>query len=185
MGRRLRNPRCARSTWFIKREDGWYKTPMDRSFNGSYGQKTRIPQSSELGKMGYCYHRKFFSRLPFLAGERGKCFRDSNLTGFWKLFWNTRLHFENCGKIHGMGLDLSVRGSTVPAAFNRGNRTKDQNCAWLSEIIEIVFYPKCTENSGMCYEVFVKCKLEKIWCMLEKHLELKSISQEKEWKSTS
>ena len=68
-----------------------------------------------------------FSRLPFLAGERGKCFRESNLTGFWKLFWNTRLRFENSGKIHGMGLDLSVRGSTVPAAFNRGNRTKDQN----------------------------------------------------------
>ena len=66
-----------------------------------------------------------------------------------------------------MGLDLSVRGSTVPAAFNRGNRTKDQNCAWLSEIIEIVFYPKCTENSGMCYEIFVKYKLENYDVCLE------------------
>ena len=73
-----------------------------------------------------------FSRLPFLAGERGKCFRDSNLTGFWKMFWNTHFRFENSGKIHGMGLNLSVRGSTVPAAFNRGNQTKDQKCAWLS-----------------------------------------------------
>ena len=105
--------------------------------------------------------RAKISRLPFLAEERGKCVRDSNLTGFWKLFWNTRLRFENCGKIHGMGLGLLVRGSTVPAAFNRGNRTKDQKIVLdLAKSSKSCSILNAQRIQACAMRFYGKCKLE-------------------------
>ena len=43
-------------------------------------------QQQRLVQLDLLLSSQNFSRLPFLAEERGKCFPDSNLTGFWKLF---------------------------------------------------------------------------------------------------
>ena len=60
--------------------------------------------------------------------EKRNYFARSHLTLIWKYLENlTRLRFEiYCGKKWRDGIRSSVRGSTVPGAFTRGNRTKDR-----------------------------------------------------------
>ena len=100
-------------------------------------------------------------------------FRESNLTKVLKIVLkiNSTSVLKICGKILWNGIRLSVRGSTVPGAFTRGNWTKDQLRAltWLKYLNYALFFLECTEESGLCLWNFENnAMFEKVWCLLWK-----------------